>query len=332
MKISIVIPVYNVEPYIEDCLKSVAEQTYKGDIECIIVDDCTPDGSCAIIERFIKEYNGNIDFILLHHSKNRGLSAARNTGIDAATGEYIYFLDSDDEITPDCLELLTKPLAEKKYDIIIGEYIVDGNKNILPLLLEKEGETLTTEAIRDSYCSVKWYVMAWNKLYNLDYIKKHNLSFKEGLINEDELWTFQIASTAESMYTIKNATYIYKMRESSIMGTINGIRKANAYSTIFQEISKLAKETGILYNKKVFLKLLYYRETVFAIIQNLNTYNEKRKLYLMNYKKMRISPWEAYKNGTITGFTLIKELYNYIPGFLGYWYFRFYNNIKSYIK
>ena len=114
MKITIVVPVYNVEPYIEDCLKSVAEQTYKGDIECIIVDDCTPDGSCAIIEHFINEYNGSIDFKLLHHTKNRGLSAARNTGIGAATGEYIYFLDSDDEITPECIELLTKPLKNNK--------------------------------------------------------------------------------------------------------------------------------------------------------------------------------------------------------------------------
>ena len=332
MKITIVVPVYNVEAYIEDCLKSIAAQTYKGKLECIIVDDCTQDNSCAVIEHFIKEYKGTIDFKLLHHNVNRGLSAARNTGIDAATGEYIYFLDSDDEITPNCIELLAEPLKEKKYDIIIGEYIVDGNNNILPLHLEKEGETLTTESIRDSYCSVKWYVMAWNKLYSLDYIKKHNLSFKEGLINEDELWSFQIASTAESMYTIKKMTYIYKTRDSSIMGTLNGARKANAYSTIFHEIYDLAKKRGVLYNRKVFQKLLYYRETVFTIIQNLDTYNKKRKLYLTNYKKLRISPWEAYKNDAITSPALIKEFYNYLPGILGYWYVRFYNNIKSYIK
>ena len=140
MKISIVVPVYNVEAYIEDCLKSVAAQTYKGEIECIIINDCTPDNSCAVIEHFVKEYNGPIEFKLLHHTVNRGLSAARNTGIDVATGDYIYFLDSDDEITPDCLEHLAAPLAENAYDFVIGNYTTIGSNKEFAKLLLKDGE------------------------------------------------------------------------------------------------------------------------------------------------------------------------------------------------
>ena len=106
MKITIVIPVYNVAPYIKDCLASVMKQTYKGEIECLLIDDCGTDNSMGVVSQVLKDYSGKIDFRIYRHKYNRGLSAARNTGIEHATGEYIYFLDSDDEITSDCMEKL----------------------------------------------------------------------------------------------------------------------------------------------------------------------------------------------------------------------------------
>lgn len=327
MKITIVIPVYNVEAYIEDCLRSVVAQTYKGEIECIIVDDCTPDGSCDIIERFIKEYTGNIQFKLLHHEKNRGLSAARNTGIDAATGEYIYFLDSDDEITPDCIELLAEPLKKKKYDFVIGDYKTVGSDNEFPPLLIEDGGIYTNKEIRSTYFAGKWYMMAWNKLCNLNFIKWNNLYFKEGLINEDELWSFQQACTAQSMYVIRKETYKYKIRETSIMGGLTIETSINALSRIIKEAKEWATSKGILYNKDVLKKILSYRERVLAIILTQESYIENRGLYLKYYKMLRISPWEAYKNKAIKGRSLIKEFYNYMPGILGLWYLMFYNFI-----
>ena len=327
MKISIVIPVYNVEPYIEDCLKSVAEQTYKGDIECIIVDDCTPDGSCAIIEHFINEYNGSIDFKLLHHTVNRGLSAARNSGIDAATGDYIYFLDSDDEITPDCIELLAAPLKNKKYDFVIGNYETVGSEAQFPQLLVKNDEVTTNEEIRKLYFQRMWYMMAWNKLCNLDYIRKEELYFKEGLINEDELWSFQLACTAQSMYVIKNSTYKYKIRESSITELQNNINKATTLSEITKEAYCWAKMKGIIYNKGILKKVLSFREFSFKIIYSQKTYKERVSLYLKCYNNIRIDAWSAYKNKAINRSSLAKEIYNYMPGLLGYWYLRLYNII-----
>lgn len=325
MKITIIIPVYNVEPYIEDCLKSVAAQTYKGNIECIIVNDCTPDGSCAIIERFIKEYNGNIDFKLLHHTKNRGLSAARNTGIDAATGEYIYFLDSDDEITADCIELLTEPLKQKKYDFVIGDYVIIGNKKgIPPLTLEHRAELEGVE-IRNSYFSLQWYVMAWNKLCNIEFIRKEKLFFEERLIHEDEIWSFQLACTAQSMYAMKECTYMYKVRETSIMGRQNAANKAYAFSKITAEAYKWSLAKGIAYNKNVFNKIIWFREYALHSIASLDNGKERKKAYLKCYKELRIGPWQAYENRAIKTPSLIKEIYNYMPGTLGYWYLRMYN-------
>ena len=118
--VSIIIPVYNVEPYVEDCIRSVIRQTYGGKMECIVVDDCGTDNSMDVVERVIGEYNGPIPFRILHHEHNRGLSAARNTGMDAATGDYLFFLDSDDELTDDCIEKLTEPLVKEWYDVVIG--------------------------------------------------------------------------------------------------------------------------------------------------------------------------------------------------------------------
>ena len=104
--ISIIIPVYNVEKYIVKCLQSVASQTLTKGIECIIVDDLGSDNSIQLALDFINNYEGDISFSIIHRKQNGGLSAARNTGIEAATKKYLYFLDSDDEITPDCTELM----------------------------------------------------------------------------------------------------------------------------------------------------------------------------------------------------------------------------------
>ena len=104
-KVSLIIPVYNVSEYIERCMHSVMAQTYT-DIECIIIDDCGTDDSMAKCEQMIREYEGPIKFLILHHEHNRGLSAARNTGIHQTIGKWFYFLDSDDEITPHCIEKL----------------------------------------------------------------------------------------------------------------------------------------------------------------------------------------------------------------------------------
>lgn len=91
MKVSVIIPIYGVEKYISDCLNSVMKQSYTNDIECILINDCTKDQSIEIAKNLIENYDGNIDFKIYEHSVNGGLSAARNTGILEAKGDYLYF-------------------------------------------------------------------------------------------------------------------------------------------------------------------------------------------------------------------------------------------------
>ena len=115
-------PVYGVERHIERSLHSVMRQDYTGPLECIIVDDCTPDKSIEIADRLLHGYNGSICFHVIHRQENGGLSAARNTGIRESTGNYLFFLDSDDEIMPHTISTLMA--LAKKYpgvDLVYGD-------------------------------------------------------------------------------------------------------------------------------------------------------------------------------------------------------------------
>lgn len=208
-KVSIVIPVYNVELYIERCLLSVVSQTYFN-IEMIFVNDCTPDNSISVIDSFVLNNPNEKRITVINHEVNKGLSEARNTGINVATGDYIYFLDSDDAITLDCIETLVSNCN--------GEEIIIGG-------VQKEDKTLycankigkyTGIEIFEAYFRDYIYDMACNKLLKKDFIVSNNLFFRPKLIHEDFLWTYQVAMVASSMVIISKPTYIYFIREGSL--------------------------------------------------------------------------------------------------------------------
>lgn len=218
MKVSVIIPVYNVAPFIESCLSSVFMQTYT-DIEVLLIDDCGTDESMAIVYRMLTQYSGNIKCRIIKHENNRGLSAARNTGIDAATGEYLYFLDSDDEIVPYCIERLLSLTLKENLDFVIGNYFVSQVGKEYPPLKLRDGIVRGTERILQTYLNREWYMMAWNKLINRSFLLENQLYFKEKLIHEDELWSFLLAFKASNMGVVDDKLYCYKVRDTSIMAT-----------------------------------------------------------------------------------------------------------------
>ncbi len=228
-KVSIIIPVYKVEPYIERCVRSVMVQTY-ADIECILVDDCSPDNSMAICERMITEYHGPIIFKILHHEHNRGLSAARNTGTDAAMGEYIFFLDSDDEITPNCISLLVQETRlHPEVELVQGGVKTIPYDSWFDLSYYQHPCFIDENAwIRYNFfkSGEELPVMAWNKLIRKDFLSSNNISFKEGLIHEDELWTLQLVKKLKKTAIIGDSTYIYYKTGASIMSTTSRQRSA----------------------------------------------------------------------------------------------------------
>lgn len=320
LKVTIVIPVYQVEDYIEACLTSVVNQTYAGPIECIIVDDCGTDSSCQIVEKFISEYKGSIDFRLLHHDHNRGLSAARNTGMDHASGEYIYFLDSDDEITPDCIEKLANPLENYRYDFVIADFSIIGDRQVTTYLRAR-GEYKT--GIKEAYYRKEWNVTAWNKLCNVDFLRRNNLRFKEGIIHEDILWSFYLANFAKSMYALEDKTYIYNTRESSIMGAMRITRSKDSKILIYSEINSFLAKRGFE-NKD---DIAYIYRIKFEMFNEIRGWDFKdAKPYILAIKKAtRVSPIVAWRYKLLTLKSLIKDLYLILPDNFACMYYRLLN-------
>ena len=222
--ISIIIPIYKVEPYIERCVRSVMTQTYTN-IECILVDDCSPDQSVSMCERMLEEYHGPITFKILHHERNRGLSAARNTGTDAANGDYIFYLDSDDEITPDCMALMMAE-AERHPNVEIISAAIESipyNKYYDNSFYSNVHYISNNNAIRSLYFNYNnpIYVMAWNKLVKRSFLKDNGICFVEGIRCEDEVWSFALMLRCKALTILPQKTYIHYDIAGSIMNSFN---------------------------------------------------------------------------------------------------------------
>ncbi len=250
MKVSIIIPVYNVASYISDCLRSVLSQVYQN-IEVIIVNDKTEDDSMAIVEAMLKQNATSFDVKIVSHQENRGLSAARNTGIKNSTGDYLYFLDSDDEITKDCIERLVCDAIDTHADIVVGDYLVQGSEEFYPPLKLKNSFINGNKKIINAYMREKIYVMAWNKLVRKDFITENQLYFKEGLIHEDCLWSFQCVCQAKTLAVVKYVTYIYKIRKNSITSSISFDKEFSSGITNLTEMVWYADNLSILKNYNV---------------------------------------------------------------------------------
>jgi len=282
MKVSIIIPIYKVEPYIERCLRSVVIQKYRP-LEVVLVDDCTPDNSMKMAREYINaKASQNTEFVILRHEHNRGLSAARNTGMDNASGDYLFFLDSDDEISEDCIEKLCAPLSEELYDMVIGNVLTVGDDYVNDYLSLKltDGAILRGKEIEKTYRN-KWNMCAWNKLYKASFIRQHNLRFKEGIIHEDELWSLQVACLAQSLRAVNHETYTYYVREDSITTAKDkDLRKGQMLKVITAEISSFLEERRIFSEKAYQLMLKFSWQSLRP------SFNDKSK-FVRDYCELR---------------------------------------------
>ena len=239
ISVSVIVPIYNVEPYVEDCIRSVMRQTYNGPMECIVVDDCGTDNSMAVVERLIAEYKGPIIFKVLYHDHNRGLSAARNTGMEAAIGDYLYFLDSDDMLTSDCIEKLTVMVIEdNELEMVQGNAKSDPSNT--PDVFNVQISTLKASNNSEvRYCFFHNHQIiqnAWNKLIKRSIIVKNAMKFKEGMLYEDVLWTFMLLKHISKVSFIPEVTYIYRRRPNSIITSTDLKTSTASNKQLYSEI------------------------------------------------------------------------------------------------
>lgn len=320
-KVSVIVPVYNVEEYLPKCLDSLINQTLS-DIEIIVVNDGTKDNSQKIIDEYKKKDKRIVSII----KENGGLGSARNTGINSAKGEYIAYVDSDDWIEHDMLESMYNEAISKDLDIVIcgykniyqqkTEYINIDNRIIEDTLNNKNTKLFNT-------------VSAWSKIYKRKFLLKNKVTFVEDKVwYEDFAYSIKLLSSTNKIGIVNKAFYNYLIRENSIMNNsklmknldillafddaISFLKENKIYNEYYSEIEYLAIDNILISSitriirakgdnktkKEVIHKLIDYMNS------NFNNYKNNKYLdYLSNNRKI------IYKLITIKQYWLINLIF-----------------------
>lgn len=243
-KVSVIIPVYNVEKYIDKCLDSLVHQTLE-EIEIIVVNDGSPDNSQKIIDKYVKKYPKKVKSFI---KKNGGQGSARNFGLKKASGEYIGFVDSDDFVELNMFEVMYEKAISNQYDIVIcNDYLVyeDGRRK----------EEVNYDSNIDNFDNAFFGKLAvWNKIYKRDLILNHHISFKEKVWYEDLAFSLKTFVWASKIGYVDDCLYDYLLREGSTMNNSNVERNLELLDA-FDDIIYYLKENNIY--EKYYSKLEY---------------------------------------------------------------------------
>jgi glycosyltransferase involved in cell wall biosynthesis len=235
-KLSIIVPVYNVEQYIRPCVESVFSQKLdREDYELILVNDGTQDNSFGVIADII-EGRSNVKVV---EQANQGLSAARNTGLAEATGEYVLFLDSDDLLLADTLNRLLRLAEKNSADMVVAGFIKMTNEEIAQGLPLNNGASHNAEVMHgnEGFLNVldphECYV--WRTIYGKAFLDKHSLRFVTGIYFEDVPFTVECYLKAKTCVVTSMPFYIYRQRPSSIVSAIN-TRKVSDFNQVLKHL------------------------------------------------------------------------------------------------
>ena len=282
MKFSIVVPVYNVEQYLEQCLESLQAQNY-GDYEVICVNDGSTDSSREILTA----WEARMPQMRVIDRENGGLSAARNTGLQDAKGEYVVFVDSDDWVEPNFLECLNSSLITHHSSLTPLDMIC--------FACQRTDNEATDSLHREQTSGWDYYnrhalearvvpfVCVWQRCYRREFLMNNNLCFREGILHEDNEFTPRACLKAQSIKVIPDVLYNYRVRPNSIM-TTRGIRSKESLILIGNELSELFANEADIERTTVYRALTQYYQMAFIE----TTRDEKRHLrHLVDWKCYR---------------------------------------------
>ena len=301
--LSIVLPVFNVEKYLERCIKSILEGTYK-DLELVIVNDGTKDDSENIIIRYLEKYN-NITYIV---KENGGLSHARNVGYTYAKGEYIAFFDSDDYIEKDMYEKLMAKVKEYNYDIVVSdlymEYEQTGKKIYVGSNVEKEYKDVEEDnneiSIRKEIME-NIYIAVHNKIYKKELIEKtfeNGMPFVNGMYYEDIVYTYSILQNTRSISFVKEPLYYYVQRIGSISNNYD--KKLYDIITSVEMLIENAVENNRFEDYKEILEYIGIRYMYGTFMKRIAK-TKNKKIYLEGYNRVIQEDKKIYEKYGILG-------------------------------
>ncbi len=313
---SIIIPVYNVKDYIEECIKSIVDQNYKN-YELILVDDGSTDGTGILLDSY-----ENIPQIKIYHKQNEGPSKARNFGIERSKGDYLMFIDSDDMLySHDCLEKLNNYLNGNQYDIIQYKMVFlynnkyKHNKNIVDVnyINEKNDRLMILNQngnISASPC---------DKIVKASLIKENNIYFPEGMLHEDIKWSYELYMKAENIEVLNEEFYVYRQQR---LGSTTSTKSKKSAQDLFSIIKYFldfdyANES----EKKLYYNMISYWYLILRVNYKKDYYTNEMKMFFKqndkniinfndNYKVRKV-----YKLSKIMGFgtaIIAMKVYNFL--------------------
>lgn len=297
-KISVIVPVYNAKKYLDSCIESILGQTYKN-IQLILIDDGSTDGSSEICDDFAQRDSR----VTVFHQKNAGVSCARNSGIEYAKGEYITFVDADDELEQDALERAICFIKSQNADVVIyGWEIIekdsDEKKNIIePEMIYDNCEDVLYKVLENySSCGGGY---PWNKLWKVSSVtekKKEFPKFKENLFFFEDLeWTVRMLSKTRRIAVCPYALYRYYIHDNSLTRNTNNEEKKGI--SYHQSIECIIEELGDYSKLQNWFKNKYYPEVINGVIDAARKKQYKLKAYLL--ERMDAIQKEVYQSTVI---------------------------------
>ena len=308
-KISVILPIYNVEPYIEECLDSILNQTMIDDIEVIMVDDGSSDDSRYAIERYAMDY----DNFHAYHKENEGSGIARNYGLEKANGEYIHFCDPDDYIKPDFYEMMYEfAKSSPNADFVVGNSSRFGNWHIWESILYKTtfenlDEVIESTNIRENTNFV-WDTGVWNKLIKKEFLMERNIRFpNENIVSQDLVFTIKLHCLANEIAVNPDIYYYWRLRQSKDSVTqqkgriksftdrlraIGLIREFFRENNIEEEILNAEYDKWLNHDLKEYMKRIneypkeYHEEKLSEVKNILKDIPESIKENLNSYKRI----------------------------------------------
>lgn len=292
--ISVIVPVYKVEPYLKRCIESIVQQTYKN-LEIILIDDGSPDFCGVICDEYAKRDNR----IRVVHKENGGLSSARNAGLDIAQGTYISFVDSDDYVHPKMLELLYEAIDKQEDTISVCDYC------FAPDITEKDAAVFFSDVVSPRRIIItseefmelaiirrEYHSVVWNKLFPRKLFLKENVRFIEGMLHEDIMVTVQLVLNARRIVQITEPLYIYTQRKDSIMHNISVKEVSDVLDAYVFETDYLRKRGLKELSSRISLHKL--NQVVFRYIDYKEKYPENYELRCAVHKRYRKMYWQAF--------------------------------------
>lgn len=303
--ISIIIPIYNVEKYLDKCIKSIEKQTYQN-IEIILVDDGSPDNCGEMCDKYAQADKR----IKVIHKKNGGLSDARNEGVKISTGKYITFIDSDDYVEEQYIELLYKAIIQNNTEISqCGINEVNEEEKLINEIGEKEDKVKSTLKMLEELYYGKWEnTVVWNKMYKRSLF--NDIKFPINKIHEDEFTTYKILYKIKKVSIIKERLYNYRKNSESITGKKFNSRRLDFLIAIEERLEFFQKNKEVkLYN----LTLKCYLENIRYFYMCVKKYMKNEKETNEILKKLKNKYRITYKK--IIKIKMFKRIYKIKTGF-----------------